>query len=374
MFTALCVLVRPALSAPVVQQITGALDHKGTITISGSGFGAKPNAAPLVWDDASGNAFLDKWDGAWPDALPGYNTGYYAPMRGIQPPHSHDSRYIAGAHAGSAAANAGYDVIFFKNITTSTYPYYIYASWYQRIDQNWVFGGDNNYKVFAYSLCCSPYENPNDWMVTYGPPHPNSLTDTGIQWMLGANDGTILSPDNNGHIAWWDHAGPLNNWRKVEIEAKLSFARDGWVKVWDNGQQVIDYAGPTDNSTWASKFAGQSAGLGRNRTVGIGGFARMQHPENWRYFADAYLDTTLARVVLANNAVLSNATVIENQIPSQWSDTSITATVNLGQFTQGQTAYLFVVDTSGTASARGLTVTAGGANNAPRPPNAVTVK
>ena len=59
-------------------------------------------------------------------------------------------------------------------------------------------------------------------------------------------------------------------------------------------------------------------------------------------------------IVLADKPVLSQATIVENQIPSAWSDTSITATVNLGKFAQGQPVYLFVVDSTGTASAAGL--------------------
>jgi len=125
---------------------------------------------------------------------------------------------------------------------------------------------------------------------------------------------------------------------------------------------VINYAGSTD------KYSGD------RRTIGIGGFARMRQLKNWRYFADAYLDTTLSRVVLANKPELARATIIENQIPSAWSDNSITATVNLGRFEQGETAYLFVVDSSGTASAAGLAVTAGGTAAVPNPPTAVGVK
>jgi hypothetical protein len=51
---------------------------------------------------------------------------------------------------------------------------------------------------------------------------------------------------------------------------------------------------------------------------------------NWRYYDDVYLDTTLSRVVLADNPVLTLATIIENQIPVSWSDSSIAATVNPG--------------------------------------------
>jgi hypothetical protein len=363
----LFVAVRTALSAPVVQQVSGTFDHKGTITIRGTGFGSKPTAAPLVWDDATGNTILDKWDGAWPNLLPGYNTGYYNPMNGVSPPHSHDARYIAGAHAGSVGAYSGIDVVFFKNFPLQAFPFYVYASWYQRADSHWVFGGDNNYKTFAYSVCCSPYELPNDWFTAYGPPHPGSITDS-AQWTIGDNANSLQNPDANGNNAWWDSGvNPMaGEWAKVEIAVKVTSQTDGYVKVWENGRQVMNYAGSTD------KYAGN------RRTVGIGGFARNAGLQNWRYFADAYLDTTLTRVVLADKPVLAQATIIENQIPSAWTDSSITATVNLGRFAQGQSAYLFVVDSSGTASAAGLAATAGGTAAAaaavPNPPSAVGVK
>ena len=64
-------LTGAAIAAPSVRQVNGSLDHNGTITITGSGFGLKPSAAPIVWDNATGNSISDKWDGAWPDKLPG---------------------------------------------------------------------------------------------------------------------------------------------------------------------------------------------------------------------------------------------------------------------------------------------------------------
>jgi hypothetical protein len=358
----LIAVVGPALSAPVVQQASGAVNHKGTLTISGSGFGSKTTAAPVVWDDATASDISKNWDGAWPNLLPGYNTNYYSPMRGINPPHSHDTRYIAGAHAGNAGADAGWNVIFFKNISLPSFPCYIYASWYQRADHEWVFGGDNNFKTFDYSEGNSPYASFKSWYTAYGPPHPGSNTDS-AQWLI--ETGTPLSyPDINGHIAWWGTAvNPMAGmWSKVEIAFKATDQTDGYITVWENGHKVLNYAGPTD--TYA----------GTLRSIGIGGFARMVgHPSNWRYYDDAYLDTTLSRVVLADQPVLSQATIIENQIPSAWSDGSITATVNLGQFTPGQTAYLFVVDSSGTPSATGFAVTAGSTPATPNAPSSLSV-
>lgn len=345
-----------AVGAPAVQPISGALNHGSTITISGSGFGTKANAAPLVWDDASGPDINTVWDGIWPNTIPPYNTSYHTPMRGVDLPQTHVTRYIAGDHYAASAATAvaagfagGGDVVVFKNINVQSFPFYIYSSWYQRLDDSWVFGPNNNIKTFAYSVCCSPYEN-NNWYTAYGPPHPNSATDGGTQWVITDDGHSLMSPDMNGHNAWWGHAvnPAAGKWSKVEVVVKVTNQTDGYIQVRENGNLVVNYVGPTD------RYPGTA------RTVGVGGWSLVKAPSNWRYYSDIYLDTTLARVVLANNSVLSKATVIENQIPSSWSDGAVTATVNLGQFQAGQAAYLFVVDSTGTANASGVPVSVGG--------------
>ena len=321
------------LATPLVQSVSGALTHGAAVTITGSGFGSKATAAPLVWDDATGSAVTNKWTGAWPDELPGYNLAYYAPMRGISLPHSHVTRYIAGAHAATTGADTGYNVLMWKNIALPPLPYYIYASWYQRVDDQWHFGGDNNFKTFDYSDGDEPYALNQSWYICYGPPHPDSTTDSGIQW-TNETGTPLANPDKNGHNAWWGKAvNPMAaQWSKVEIAIRVSSQSDGYINIWENGQQVMNYAGITDNYG------------GTRRSIAVGGYARMQgYPTNWRYFDNVYVDTTLARVVLADKPVLSQATIVENQVPSAWSDGAITAQVNLGKFTQvDKTAYMFV--------------------------------
>ena len=138
---------------------------------------------------------------------------------------------------------------------------------------------------------------------------------------------------------------------------------DGYIKLWENGKLKVDYSGHTD------RYAGSS------RAEGIGGYARQYgQPNNWRYFADIYLDYSRARVVLANNANLGSATIIETQIPTRWTASAIDINVNLGRFANGQTAYLFVVDPSGVPSSSGLPVTVGGGATTmavPKPPTQV---
>jgi hypothetical protein len=367
---------QPAVGAPSIALVTstldhqtlsatsGTLDHRSTITISGAGFGTKPAAAPLAWDDASGTSTSAIWDGAWPSKISQYNMAYRTPQRGIALPHNHVTRYIAGAHGEKRGADGGSNVMVYKNVTLpATFPYYVYASWYQRADDAWVFGGDNNFKTFDYSTGSDPYANSN-WYLGYGPPHPASTSDS-PQWGPNDDGKSLMNPDMNGHNYWWNHGvNPMSGkWSKVEVEIKLTDQNDGFIRVTENASHVlINYVGPTD------KYPGKT------RTIGIGGYARMTgQPNNWRYYADVYLDTTLARVVLANNADLSKATIVETQLPVSWNDGSIDTGVNLGQFAEGQTAYLFVFDPTGAHNDKGFAVRAGtgiAATSATGEPNA----
>ena len=371
--TALCLCIfsaHYAVAAPVVQNASGKFNHKSTVTITGSGFGTKGTAAPVIWDDASGNNILDKWDGAWPNNNASYNTAYRAPMRGIGLPHNNVSRYIAGAHAQGSGAQGGYNVIFFKYRTISSYPAYTYASWYERADDKWVFGGDNNYKTFAFSEGQGPYNMPNNWYLAFNTPLPDSNTSTGASYILGddSNFTTLLWTDVNGNSHWWGAAiNPMSGvWKKVETEIKYTNQNDGYIKLWENGALRINYAGPTD------KYPG------KQRTEGPGGYARMYgQTNNWRYWSDVYFDYSRARVVLANNANIAKATIIEPQIPSSWSNSSIGISVNLGKFTSGQTAYLFVFDPTGVPNTTGLPITVGGGSSSgggtapPGPPTGI---
>ena len=122
--------------------ISGTLDHGNTVTISGgSAFGVKSRAEPLIADGAGGANILAVWSGSWPRLNATYNTEYRNLQNGVNPPHARaNNRYIAGAHYASDGADGGYAVMFWKNRTITSYPAYTYASWYQRMQDNWTFG------------------------------------------------------------------------------------------------------------------------------------------------------------------------------------------------------------------------------------------
>jgi hypothetical protein len=68
------------------------------------------------------------------------------------------------------------------------------------------------------------------------------------------------------------------------------------------------------------------------------------------------VDITWSRVVLADSADYDAASVVEPQIPSAWSDASITARANLGRLSCPGTAYLFVFDAGGARNAEGFPI------------------
>ncbi|MCI0590546.1 MAG: polysaccharide lyase [Gammaproteobacteria bacterium] len=351
-------LAGSGVAAPVVQQASGTFDHKATITISGSGFGTKSTGAPVVWDDASGTKITDKWDGAWPSGSGAeYNTAYRLPQRSISLPHSHITKYIAGAGYPGTDTDRGWNVMFWKAREIPSFPAYSYMSWYQRADDKWNFSlgspNDGNFKVWDYSTGTSPYDTAY-WYLEYNP-RPTSKTST-PSWHIQDDSFNTIQP--NGEYWGPSAVNPMaGQWSKIELEIRYDNSSAGYMKVWENGVLKVNYKGKTDGLS------------GTQRNEAVGGYIRAYGGKNqWRYFADVYLDYTRARVVLANNQKLSSATIVESQIPISWSNTSIRISANLGKFSAGQTAYLFVVDSSGTPSATGLPVSVGDTASKLAPP------
>lgn len=83
------------------------------------------------------------------------------------------------------------------------------------------------------------------------------------------------------------------------------------------------------------------------------------HEDCFRYFDDIYADTVLSRVILTDNSNWNNSTIFEPQIPSAWSNTSITCSANLGGLIDS-VAYVFVFDSNNNRNTTGYLVSIGG--------------
>ena len=99
---------------------------------------------------------------------------------------------------------------------------------------------------------------------------------------------------------------------------------------------------------------GKTLGTGSSFTkINIPGYSRGSSP-NGIYYDDVYIatgDGARARIEIGDNAVYADCTSLVLCSPTAWGDTSITATVRKGAFSLGSTAYLFVIDSNGAASA-----------------------
>lgn len=354
-----------AWAAPTISGYSGTVAHNQTVIITGSDFGLKPSSAPVIWDDCSGGNVTDKWDGAWPDssALPDDSPEYLLPMRGVPLAHSNVTRYLAGCAAGGSEGYPSNVMVWKRRIITS-YPAYSYISFYTRVDP--LFNSGDNYKWFDYSTGNSPYTADSDdranWYLEYVGGLGNSHHVNGNGSTI-YNQGPDWTVDLLGNSKYFGPSiNPKGQWVKIELELKYTPDDDGWFNIYENGKLIKDgpalrsYNGPTDKYN------------GTDRNEAIGGFSRLVGPDNWRYFNDIYLDWTLSRVVLGNAADHAQCTIREPQVPTAWSEDTITINVNTGKLVAGQTAYLFVIDAEGSVSG-GREVTIGGVLPDTTPPS-----
>jgi len=333
-------------SAPSITGVTGTVSHGNSVTIAGSGFEAKSAAAPTLWDDCSGTNIKTLWDNFLygPTGYTNCDSGTMNPLayrtpaevgRSVALPHSHITKYMSGSQS-CLVTEDGNDVMpwIYTDISGSTA--YTYISWYRRLDPNWVWGdGDKNFKDFAWcdTLNSTPY-SCNLYLSHYGPEAPNYEG----SWYSN----TALTPVTN--LA---HERLETKWVKTEIIAYWH-SSTGYIKVYEDGTLKMHETG----ATWSGDGP---------QCLSIEGFFRTPNDNNWRYMADIYIDYTLQHVLIGNANTLAGSTTIRAvQIPSAWSDTSITATINQDAFADSATAYLYVVDTTGTANTNGYEITFGG--------------
>ncbi len=65
---------------------------------------------------------------------------------------------------------------------------------------------------------------------------------------------------------------------------------------------------------------------------------------------DVYIDSSWARIEIGDKPDFDSCTHREVQVPISWSDSSVEFSVNQGSFQNGDSVYLFVVDSDGNVS------------------------
>ena len=300
-------------AAPSISGVSGTVSHGSSITITGSSFGSKTTAAPVAWKTFEDNSITS---GGW-------SIGFPANFSISGSNNRSNSSYYGKAYYGGSEER----VWFSRNLPSATL---FFTSFWLRLSSN-----ANQQSGKFYRVYFSGANSDNIYLST--------------------GDGNFQIrgySECNGSTEWG--AGPSmaqNGWSKVDI----LLSQSGGMTAWVNGVQSWTHPEWTGGGCgWAP--SGHSIDLpnmldGPERGhVALGEYG----------YDDILFDTTQARVELCPGSTWAARGGCESQPATSWGASSIVVTVNRGGFSTGNTAYLYVVDSTGTANASGYSVTIGG--------------
>ncbi|HAM36054.1 MAG TPA: hypothetical protein DCP85_09045, partial [Elusimicrobia bacterium] len=348
--------VPPPPGAPTISGVSGNIINGSNITISGSGFGTKNPAAPLVWNNHEACAV-----GSDIVAACGYNNeggdGSKAYIRndkayGLQGSKSAKMDYATGENSmfpriGTNISGGATEVY----VSFQAYWTHYAGSGGSSFIFKWSRGGSNP----SYSGIPRFYETirPNSSGFVYGG-DAGYVTNTGTTY----NAATYMEGQN------------ADRWNRTEYHYKLSSpagTANGAFEQWVNSKKNINLVNAITRTVdqSSSKIDYVMTPFDGNDSYGT---------SNGYYFwiDDYYIDTTPARVEICSGSTWANRGDCEIQIPSAWSATAVTVAVNQGAIPNSANRYLYVIDAGGNASA-GRQITFGsGPSGDTAPPSAPT--
>jgi hypothetical protein len=317
---AFCLLFVPLLAdAAGITGVTGSVSDRSTITISGSGFGTKPNGAKpfLYWNPgatASTNLDPNSRMTAWEDA-----PQWGSILRNQMAPNSVASYEVSVATTGSEAIIDGF--------AFTSDRLYLFNKWRVNFDgqQAYAQRADWNMKGWRW------------WYDDFSHDIVNGFADNEVNgnpryYMENTSSGPSYAGMGLPTNAWM-----TEEWQMVQGDMDVSNAN---LKVFQNGKQTVNYADKSRTSGYPSKY---------NKLFSHQ-MERVSGPSTWKLWYDiVYVDDSWARVVVSDQPTWNTGASqgIEIQIPTAWSDTSITVVLRQGAFSSLAGKYLYVIGTSG---------------------------
>jgi hypothetical protein len=325
---------------PVIESWSGlALDDQDW-TLSVSGAGAKAFPKPTLYDDFEAQNFKP------------------SPLGIIQ-------AYSGGGGVGYSTVNP-----YSGKVCAASTPGWRKSATGMHIEAALGFGRGEKFYLHVKDFSTqTPYFDPSN---------PGHNTKGPFRWWAGKNGGypdlimggaeadgsTIIAaescvPIKTGLNRIYPPGGlatPLQGvWRTVEIIGQYSSApgaSDGYLELRINGKVegvISGFQFDTANLPGVSNYLVLEWVCANNSAEGW--CSQGDHA-----FDQLYVETgTWQRVVLANAPVLAQASIVEPQIPTAWSDTSIVVKSRVGRLPPG-TAYLFVCDANGVFNDTGFSV------------------
>ena len=338
-------------AAPSVSGTSGSTSHGGSMTISGSAFGTKSPAAPLLWDDFEWGS-----DGTRIDTSVDWRGEDSTDPE--EPEIDTSQSFGQGTRSSyvfvfEADPDEVYGTEFrpvYHDFTASTT---IYVSSMNRFSHGGGAQGGGMWKMprivgTGGSYSQGPYTGVSYFATS------DSAGDPAFYYEPGDCSDCSLTTEYDDTIS--DLA--TDTWHRIETYYVLSTpaTSDGAVKYWWNYQQAPELV----TAGW-DNLATRSAGNTNTVDVFNSGHQYVNDTIDKMFYIwqdDVYIDDTQARVEICDASTWAARTDCAIQIPSAWSTTSATVTLNQGALASIADSYLYVIDSAGAVNSSGYSITA----------------
>lgn len=330
-----------AFSAPTINSVSGTFNQSGSITVTGSGFDSKSTAGPMLFGDFENGTSGQSVTSSGPTIRQGGLSGY-------------SSWQTSGAN--TISINTSSPVSSSSKHARVSFPNS--SAWYSfvSVPYNFSTAGQKLYVSFdfKYSISSSMPRQMKAFI------YYNSSSADRMYMSTAFNNcesgGWRLHMTQGGGDTGLSTSGPAinNEWVRLEnylIQGGVNQSNGSWVGS-------IIRANNTDTRTRTGTFRTDSTAW-TQMALGGGYYSMCGSDPATIDIDNVYIDNTPQRIELGNASTWNATTYREILIPTAWSNGSVTATVRTGRFNTGQTAYLYVVDSSGAANSTGYPITIG---------------
>jgi len=314
---------------PNITSVTGVYVQGEQVQLIGTDFGVKTPAEPWLYRD-------------WENGTNGqeiHDSRFYTfiDYDGVWPTYSSDSPRVSG-HLSSKQGPVGDSVLDAINFPNGCNGGEIYFSGYFR---GTIQGVDNVHSMKFINIADAVWtaNGPvfrNGWGPNppYGPYMWGNVKNCSGQEMDGSN-GALNLTDNRIPYG--------QGWERWEFNGKHASGGGFWYTSRNNAL-IGNHADASFDFNCCFTHVLISSYMGD----------QYGPVTAWGYWDEVYIDITRARIEIGNESSFANCTHREIQIPyGTWVDGSLTFTFNVGTFTAGQTAYIFVIDSSGNHNTTG---------------------
>jgi hypothetical protein len=327
-------------NAVEVASVSGTVSDGTSISISGLDFGNYgPNV--VVFDDfesgadnseintGTGSAKYGKWD-----SISSYGSEYYGTSASVSGDKSFTSDY-------SVSYVNWIEALLPVNTRN------VFVSWWLYLPSNNNLPGEGNTAGINWKqMWIQGADTTDDDLVV-----PTLLGTSFSSWYINGNE------QDPGYRNYTTVNFQKGEWKRLWVWLKgstTSTSGDGELKFWElTASGVVQ----RENDIGVNTLK-QTGAWERVRPNGYG----RQTSNCFTSFDDIYIASgpyAQARVEMGNSATYESSTKLAVLTPTSWSDSSILAIVNTGNFNGGETAYIYVIDSNGVVNSSGYQVVIG---------------